>query len=257
MFAWDNGEVWVNSIPHRPALDWITAALFHLGLVILLIRYILRRNWVDLFLLLSIPILQLPSTLAIAFPNENPATNRAAGSFVPAFVIAGIALAAVFSYFQKLGKERRYIIAGNITILVLLLFSAIENYNLVFDEYAEGYRKSSWNTSDAGAVIEGFAESIGSYGTAYFVAYPHWMDTRLVGMNAGQPTRDYAIWPDAFDGLKSESRAMMFILKPEDQDSISQLERLFPSGTLSHWENEIPGKDFMIYFVPADSGRGE
>ena len=31
MFVWDDGEVWVNSIPHRPALDWITAALFLLG----------------------------------------------------------------------------------------------------------------------------------------------------------------------------------------------------------------------------------
>lgn len=257
MFAWDDGEVWVNSIPHRPALDWITAALLFLGVVILLARYLKHRNWVDLFLLLSIPILELPSTLAIAFPNENPATNRAAGALVPVFVIAGIALAALPSYFRKLGKEHRYEIASSVSILVLLLIASVENYQLVFDEYAEGYRKASWNTSDAGAVIGGFAESIGSFDSAYVVAYPHWMDTRLVGMNAGQPKRDYAIWADAFEGLRSDPREMLFIINPEDQESIAKLESIFPSGTLSRRQDETPGKDFMLFFVPADPRRGE
>lgn len=257
MFAWDDGEVWVNSIPHRPALDWITAALLFLGVAILLARYLKHRNWVDLFLLLSIPILELPSTLAIAFPNENPATNRAAGALVPVFVIAGIALAALPSYFRKLGKEHRYEIASSVSILVLLLIASVENYQLVFDEYAEGYRKASWNTSDAGAVIGGFAESIGSFDSAYVVAYPHWMDTRLVGMNAGQPKRDYAIWADAFEGLRSDPREMLFIINPEDQESIAILEGIFPSGILSRRQDETPGKDFMLFFVPADPGRGE
>jgi hypothetical protein len=83
------------------------------------------------------------------------------------------------------------------------------------------------------------------------------MDTRLVGMNAGQPRRDYAIWPEAFEGLKSEPRAMLFIVKPEDQEALSQLEQLFPAGTLTKWQSEIPGKDFLIFFVPADSERME
>ncbi len=255
MFVWDDGEVWVNSVPHRPALDWITAALFLLGLVILVVRYARKRNWVDLFLLLSIPFLQLPSTLSVAFPNENPATNRAAGAFIPAFVIAGIALAAVAAYFRKLGRERRHVIASAVSITVLVLISAMENYHLVFDEYTEGYRRASWNTSDAGAVIEGFAESVGSYDTAYVVAYAYWMDTRLVGINAGQPDRDYAIWADSFESLLSDPRAMLFILKPEDQESLSKLEDLFPSGTLTSKQWGIEGKGFLLYFVPPDSGR--
>jgi hypothetical protein len=255
MFVWDDGEVWVNSIPHRPALDWITAALFLLGLVFMFVRYVRERNWVDLFLILSIPFLQLPSTLSIAFPNENPATNRAAGAFVPAFVIAGIALAAVPAYFRKLGKERRHIIASAVSISVLLLVVAVENYQLVFDEYAEGYRRASWNTSDAGEVIEGFAESVGSYDTAYVVAYAYWMDTRLVGIDAGQPARDYAIWADDFEALLSEPRAMLFIINPGDQESVSKLVDLFPSGTLTRREYGIEGKDLLLYFVPRDSGR--
>jgi hypothetical protein len=92
MFAWDDGEVWVVSVPHRPALDVISAALFYLGLVLILLRYLRQRNWIDIFILLSIPMLMLPSILSLAFPNENPILNRTAGALVPVFVVVGIAL---------------------------------------------------------------------------------------------------------------------------------------------------------------------
>jgi hypothetical protein len=63
MFNWDNGEVWVNSIPHRPALDWVTGALFFLGVVIALTRFARYRRWIDLFILVSIPQFQIGSKL--------------------------------------------------------------------------------------------------------------------------------------------------------------------------------------------------
>ncbi len=50
MFAWDNGEVWVISIPHRPVLDFVAGALYHLAFA-LFIRYIQKRNSMDLFIL--------------------------------------------------------------------------------------------------------------------------------------------------------------------------------------------------------------
>jgi hypothetical protein len=60
MFAWSNGEIWPVSVPYRPALGVVSAALFYLGIVLILVRYIRRRNWLDLFLILSIPLLMLP-----------------------------------------------------------------------------------------------------------------------------------------------------------------------------------------------------
>ncbi|HEX9027834.1 MAG TPA: glycosyltransferase family 39 protein, partial [Anaerolineales bacterium] len=92
MFAWDNGEVWTTSIPHRPALDVISAALFYLGMGLVLLRYLRRRHWLDLFLLVSIPLLMLPSILSLAFPAENPQLSRTGGAFVVAFVLVAIAL---------------------------------------------------------------------------------------------------------------------------------------------------------------------
>ena len=45
MFNWDDGEIWVHSIPHRPALDIVSGALFLIGIVLVLVRYIRRRHW--------------------------------------------------------------------------------------------------------------------------------------------------------------------------------------------------------------------
>ncbi len=84
MFNWDDGEIWVHSVPHRPALDVVSGALFLIGAALVLVRYIRQRHWQDLFLLLAVPLLQLPSILSLAFPGENPALNRAAGAMVPA-----------------------------------------------------------------------------------------------------------------------------------------------------------------------------
>ncbi len=254
MVAWDNGEVWVNSIPHRPALDWISAALFHVGAAMLIVRAVRRRDWLDAFVLVSIPILMLPSILSLAFPSENPATNRAAGAIVPIFVVAALPLSALPGWAAQWwgGARARWTAAG--ALLVIVIAAAALNYRLVFVEYADQYRKSAWNTSVMGEVIQGFAESVGSYDTAHVVAYPYWVDTRMPAIVAGRPTVDYAIWPKDLDTLAGEQRAQLFILNPKDADGIGRLKQLFPSGTFSRYTSALEGKDFLIYSVPAKTG---
>ena len=250
MFTWDNGEVWVNSIPHRPALDWVTGALFSLGAVIALIRFVRYRRWIDLFILVSIPILQLPSTLSLAFPAENPATNRAAGAIVPAFILAGLAFAAIPDWIETHWKGRQTVGISLVFTGLLLLIASRLNYHLVFKEYQDLYRRSAWNTSEAGAVIQNFAESIGSYETAHVVAYPHWVDTRLVGINAGQPTRDYAISEESFADTIFETRPQLFLLHPDDEESLQKLKELHPFARVTEYPNIIEGKNFIILSVP-------
>jgi hypothetical protein len=254
MFGWDNGEVWVNSIPHRPALDWISAALFHLGCAYLLVRYLRRRDWLDLFTLLSIPVLLLPSILSLAFPSENPAPNRAAGAMVPVFAAAALPLAALPGWAERWWggwKGRRW---GTVGALLLATGAVVLNYQLLFVEYADQFRRSAWNTSDMGRVIQGFAESTGSYETAHVVAFPYWVDTRMPAIWAGRPTVDYAIWPDQLVSLVEETRAQLFLLKPEDQEGIARLKELFPEGVFSMFDSPEEGHDFLIYSVPAKAG---
>ncbi len=251
MFGWDNGEVWVNSIPHRPALDWVTAALFHLGVVVVAVRYVQRRSWLDLFTLLSIPLLLLPSTMALAFPAENPAPNRAAGAIVPVFTLAAIPLAGMLDWIRRQWSSRLSRVVWALLAGMLLLIAVVLNYRLVFGEYATQFRRSAWNTGQMGEVIRSFAASTGSYRTAHVVAYPYWVDTRLVGIHAGDPLRDYAVWPSDLANFEGERQAQLFILNSQDQEGLETLRRLFASGTLIHYVPPEEGHDFLIYSVPA------
>jgi hypothetical protein len=250
MFGWDDGAVWVNSIPRRPAMDWLTGGLFHLGIGMMLVRYIKKRRWIDAFLLASIPLLQLPSTLSIAFPNENPATNRAAGAFIPAFIAAGVPLASLTSWAAAQFQAKRAWLFGFASAAALFVLAGFNNYGLVFREYYRLYRQSAWNTSEAGRIVRSFAESIGDYDTAHVVAFPHWMDTRLVGIQAGKPGKDYAIWPDSFSTLTSETRVQLFILNPQNSEALARLQETFPNGVVQINASNLEGKDLVLYFVP-------
>jgi hypothetical protein len=253
MFFYDNGEIWVHSIPHRPALDYVTGALFFLGLIVVILRYIKKRNWIDLFLLISIPLLMMPSILSLAFPAENPSLNRTGAAIVPVFVIAAMGgMSAMESMWKRMnGKFGRTMIV--LLSVILLIWTAVLNFRLVFKTFDEQFMAGAWNTSEIGQVIRGFTESIGTEDTAFVVPFPYWVDTRLVGINAGFPQKDYALWPDKFQETLTETRAKLFILKAEDTADLAKLQELYPSGTTTTHTNPREGKDFFIFFVPAVS----
>lgn len=254
MYFWSDGQIWVHSVTNRPALDVISAALYFLGVILLFVRYLRQRTWQDLVLLFSVPLLMLPSILSLAFPDENPALNRASGAIVPVFLIIAIALDGLMS-----GVENRVPSKAGATLswaiaLTLILISAMGNFDLVFNQYQRSYELSSWNTSEMGEVVYDFGSMNGSTETAYVLPYPYWVDTRLVGMNAGDPTRDYAIPPDQIAATLSDPRPKMFLVNLEDQPGLNLLRQLFPQGSLSTFLSKV-GKDFYIYLVPPASNN--
>ncbi|NJD60983.1 MAG: hypothetical protein FIA98_16435, partial [Anaerolineae bacterium] len=252
MFFWSDGNIWVHSVTNSPALDVISAALYFLGVVLLLVRYIRRRTWQDLALLISVPVLMLPSILSLAFPDENPALNRAGGAIVPVFVIIAIALDGLMSGIeQRMPSKSGSRFSWGLAI-ALIFFSALGNYDLVFNQYQRAYVLASINSSEMGSVIRDFGELYGGMNNAYVVPYPYWVDTRLVGMNAGDPTRDMAIMPDQIDNTVNFPQPKLFIINPQDQADLKLLYELFPHGTVSSYNSQV-GKDFYIYMVPKAS----
>ncbi len=253
MFFHDNGEIWVHSIPHRPALDYVTGALFFLGLVVVILRYIKKRNWIDLFLLASIPLLMMPSILSLAFPGENPSLNRTGAAIIPVYVIAAMGImSALESMWKRMsGRFGRTMIV--LLGLILFIWTAVLNFRLVFKTFDEQFMAGAWNTSEIGRVIRGFADSVGTSETAYVVPFPYWVDTRLVGINAGYPQKDYALWPDNFKDTLTEKRAKLFILKAEDTEDLAKLQSMYPVGTTTTFTNPREGKDFFIFIVPAQA----
>ncbi len=254
MFFWDNGVIWAHSIPGRPALEVVSGALYFLGILGLLVRYIRKRSWMDLFLLVSIPMLLMPSILSLAYPGENPSLNRTAGAVAPVFVVIGLALESILRTIQARlgGRIGKY---GLIALLaVLLVWSAGNNFNLVFNQYAQIYKASSWNTSEIGRVARFFIESLGSPDSTYVVGYPHWIDSRLVAINAGTPGRDFAIFPGQIPETAQDPSPKLFFLNVNDGENMQLLLETFEDGILSQIESSVENKDFMIFFVPPSQG---
>ncbi len=252
MFFWDNGSIWVHSVPGRPALAVVPAALFLISILFVFVRYVRERDWTDLFLLLSIPLLMMPSILSLAFPDENPSLNRTGAAAIPVFIMIAMLLQFVLSrisaWRRVWGKTLATLVA-----LFLLLVTVDQDYNLVFEQFDDQFMAGAWNTSEIGKVIRGFVDSeIGTPDTAYVVPFPYWVDTRLVGINAGFPEKDYALWPEDFSQTLSQPGAKLFIIKSEDQQSILDLQALYPQS--SYWLHtaQLPGKDFWVLLVPPD-----
>ncbi len=250
MFFYSNGETWVHSIPYRPALGVVSAGLFFLGCVLLAVRYIRQRHWLDLFLLLSIPLLMMPSILSLAFPRENPSLNRTGGAIIPVFLIVGLSLDGLLTSITSHWKSSTGKAASYGLVLFLLAWSSFQNYDLVFNQYFQEFRMSAWNTSEMGQVIRGFADSVGNLDSAWVIPYPYWADTRLVGINAGYPTKDYAIPREQLAETLNTPGPKLFIFNLEDQETLIRLHSLYPQGSLQEYKSKVPNKDFLIYFVP-------
>jgi hypothetical protein len=103
-----------------------------------------------------------------------------------------------------------------------------------------------------GKVIQEFGALYGGTSNAYVAPYPYWVDTRLVGMNAGDPTRDFAIQPDQIATTLGFPQPKLFLVSPLDEPDLNLLHQLFPQGVVSNYNSQV-GKDFYIYMVPAAS----
>ena len=255
MFNWNDGNVWVNSIRNRPALDIVTGALFLIGVVLIFARYLQKRHWLDLFLLVSIPLFQLSSTLSLAFPDENPELNRTGGALIPAFILCALALDGLIT---AIGSDKKRKILAWIVTAILLFWSAAQSFNLVFNIFDQQFRLSAWNSSEMGEVIKEFGLVYGETNSVWIVPFPYWVDTRLPGVWAGIPNRDFALFPDHLADSLAVSGPKLFMAKANlqdlssnDQKSLDILKQLYPQGSLSLHHSPVPGHDFWIYFVPS------
>ncbi|HKZ44886.1 MAG TPA: glycosyltransferase family 39 protein [Anaerolineales bacterium] len=251
MFNWSDGQIWVSSVPNRPALDIVSGAFFILGVFLLLKRYFKDHDWKDIFLLVSIQVLMLPSILSLAFPEENPALNRASAAFIPVFIIIALAMDGLFVAIKSMSVKKRGSLLAWLVMICLLGVSTFQNYDLVFNQYNQQFRLSSWNSSEMGEVISQFGNAYGSTDTAWIVPFPYWVDTRLPGVWAGIPNRDFAIWQDHLKDTLAYPGTKLFIYNINDDKTGELLNEIYPVGSASLYISNTPGHDFMVYLVPA------
>lgn len=252
MFNWRGDQVWVNTIPQMPVLDFITAALLILGLAFVLLRLIVNRDKIAGFLPILILILMLPSTLSFAFPDENPSVVRIGGAIPFVFLIAAYPLWLLVKQVRAAFAPGVGAWAGLAVSAFVVLVAGQVNHELYFVRYPPQYKSGAQIASEIGAVIDDYAHSLGTYDTAYVRPYPFWVDTRAVGMYAGDFWRDYAIQKEQLADPLADPRSKLFVLNLYDQETIAELRRLYPAGQLSRYISAVPDHDFLLYFVPGD-----
>ncbi len=251
MFSWTADSAWLVSPANQPALDWVMGALFALGVATLFVRFARRRDWRDAFLLLSIPVLLLPSTLALAFPIENPSLHRSGAAIPIVFIIVAIPLSRLVEHWRALRPGRAGSAAGVAAAALLIVVSAQANWKIVFVDYATQYHNSAQNASELGRIVRAWADSVGDWDTVTIRAYPNWVDTRAVGIYAGKfGWNNVILSPDQFDDLVNDPRPKLYIVNRHDPDMIPTLRVMYPQGKLTFHPSQFLDKDFYTFFVP-------
>ncbi|MFQ5593799.1 MAG: ArnT family glycosyltransferase [Anaerolineae bacterium] len=260
MFNYQGDTVWVNTVPGEPVLNWVTGSLFVLGVAYVVWRFVQHGDRRGIYVLLALFGLLLPSILSLAYPQENPSVVRAGGAVPIAALLAALPLYVTADGLRRgfgqasAGPGAGRWAAGLLTA-VLLIVAARSTYEWYFVKYDQQYRMSAWNSTEMGEVVRGFADSIGDMTHAYHVAYPHWVDTRNIGINAGDITWNNAILDiEQVRGHANEPAPKLYLLHVDDQKSLSVLQSLFPGGRVTRYQSATPTKDFLVFFVPGRLG---
>lgn len=255
MFNYRGDVVPANTIPEAPELGLASGALFVLGAVYLLWRTLRHREISGFYTITAFFVLLLPSTLSLAFPEENPSVVRAGGVVPIVMIIVALPLAAVWQRLEPSARGRAFVRGfRRVLCAVLLLVAVGQNFHWYFVAYDAHILRSSWNATEMGAVVQEFLETGGKMEDVYHIPYPHWVDTRNIAINAGDIR-----WRQAVTEMEEVSvhardpSPKLYLLHPADAESLRALRAVYPTGTVERYQSDRPGKDFLIFRTP---GRG-
>lgn len=278
MAHWEGDGAWINNAHSRPALDGLSGGLLILGLALWGVRMVRRRDPVDWLIPAAALVMLLPSALTLAYTIENPSFTRTSGTIPAVFLVAALPLGALGASLTEAPVTRRGAWAGaaaGAVAIALVLAAAIgTNWTNFFTDYRLSYNQS-WKPYHAiAAPLRAFAQGEGSYGNAFMVAYPHWLDHRILGAVAGDLR-----WPNglvtreelpariaANRGTRyayDPARPLFVMVHPQDFATFVYLEEQYPGGSIERYtyeyetEDGMQTGDFLIYTVPpGEAGVG-
>lgn len=252
MFHWTGDEVYVATLPLRPMLDPLMGALLLLGGVAAALWMLRRRDPVPLAALAAGFVMLFPSAYNLSFPRENPSTVRAAGALPTVLALAAL-VPAWWTDGRDGERRRRWIGLG---IAALLAFPLIRlNVDRIFREYAQSYCRYALNAADAAEILRGFYAGGGPISNAFYVAYPYWFDSRLIGMWLGDLDWPYTVWyedlPQALEVHRRLPGPKLYLVHPEDEASLSALRAAYPHGWWSlRPRTRCEGLGIVVFHAP-------
>jgi hypothetical protein len=251
MFNYRGDVVPPNTIPGTPELETVSAALLVLGMAVLLWRLLRYREDAAAYVLSAFFVLLLPSVLSLAYPEENPSVVRTGGAVPLVMIIVALPLVILYQRFRDLPHRA----ARAIFFLLLgaiLIVSLADNYRWYFVDYDQHIRHSLWNATEMGEAVRAFTESEGVLNDVFHIPYPHWVDTRAIAIASGDITWQNAVLDlRELAGHAGNPAPKLYLFYPEDEEALTRLSRIFPEGEASRYKSPRPGKDFLLYRVPA------
>jgi len=249
MFNWVGDAVWVSNIPYAPALDDLTAVLFPVGLLLLGIWAVIRRDLVPVFMLANLLAMILPSVGATANPGDNPSFGRASGAIPFVFAASSIAVGAAMQTLGTaagmLGKYLAWLLFA-----VVLAWIALTNYSWYFQDYAPITRTHSLNQTEISGVIQDFVNGGGRLSQAFLVSYPHWMDVRGIAIELREPT-----WANSLlkiedaDKHRSLLGPKLYLLNQRDAKSAEWLMAAYPQGRIELFPSSVDRDHNFLVFL--------
>jgi hypothetical protein len=174
---------------------------------------------------------------------------RTGGAIPVVMLITALPLALLVTALvrQAARLERR---VGALFLAGILVLAVANNAIWYFRDYDARYRLSHWNATEIGAVAREFAGQFGSLRDVYHVPYPHWVDTRNIGINAGDVTWNNAVGDlDDIAAHALEPGPRLYLVHPEHDEAIRVLRAAYPQGELQLYDSPRPGKDFLLFRV--------
>jgi uncharacterized membrane protein len=251
-FNWRGDAGWVSSVRFDPLLDVVTAGALIAGIVLLCFRLAIRQDPLAFALLLSVPVLMLPSTVNISFPIENPSVPRLSAAMPAVFTIAALPFALLGERVQA--RRSRLIPAVALVSLSGIVFlTAEQSFVRYFREYRVQYHRSVPHTHEVVAALRSRAGRRVDLDDTYLLNRPFWLDGRNVALALG--ARDWYLQHDIGADrrlpARPNSRALLFVVNIADALRRSELRDRFPAGRYVLVHDDIPGHSFALYLVPA------
>ena len=254
MFNVVGDTVWANTLPNKPTLDEVGGVFLVLGVMAALYRLFRQRDWPLLMAFLAGFILLLPSILSVAFPGENPSVVRTAGAIPAVAVLVGLGLQAVTRAAKAVGGARWGMWLAVPLLALVLTATTLINYRRYFVDYYHSYQLSSQNSTEMAQAMRDFIAGGGDLSHIVIHAWPYWVDTRALAILMGKP--DWQSTNVVLDRvtdlqrLRDDPAPQMYLLHPSDEKGLQILEETFPQGHTVRKVSQIPGHDFVLFFVP-------
>lgn len=252
MFNYRGDRIWNSNVPRDRVFDYVTGACFALGLVYALNRLVVYHEGIYGYLFIILFVALLPSTLSLAFPQENPSTVRSGMALPIAVMIAALPVGVLFTAVRSVLSRRTGAVVLALIILPLGLQTLQLNFQRYFVDFARSQKLASQNSLEVAHVINGFAASSGLKQHAWLKAWPHWVDTRLVGLQIGQP-----LWGNSVEtintvrGHDADKVSRLYVVHIDDHEAQKALSSWYPQAAVRDHLSPVSGDVlFRTYLIP-------